>query len=175
MHQFLSDKPAGSGRCKGNKLKRYSGIPATLLCPFSKAPLSISRTAACRQSTAQNSFNFALETHLIYAIWRRIRSLKAPLSELRLASSGFTPHQVLFPVSAVMMRDRSRYDEILEGFSQSISPYIDYEMHQDGSLVVNIRLRTYIDSGTQPDSRSTYYMTAWLKPFAPISGMRSDS
>ena len=36
-----------------------------------------------------------------------------------------------------MMRDRSRYHEILEGFSQSISPYIDYEMHQDGSLVVN--------------------------------------
>jgi hypothetical protein len=29
------------------------------------------------------------------------------------------------------MRDRSRYDEILEGFSQSVSPYIDYEMHQD--------------------------------------------
>jgi hypothetical protein len=44
---------------------------------------------------------------------------------------------MLFPVSAVMMRDRSRYDEILEGFSQSISPYIDYEMHKEGSLVVN--------------------------------------
>lgn len=54
-----------------------------------------------------------------------------------LASSGFTPHQVLFPVSAVMMRDRRRYDEVLESFSQSVSPYIDYEMHQDGSLVVN--------------------------------------
>ena len=54
-----------------------------------------------------------------------------------LASSGFTPHQMLFPVSAVMMRDRKRYDEVLEGFSQSVSPYIDYEMHQDGSLVVN--------------------------------------
>ena len=54
-----------------------------------------------------------------------------------LASSGFTPHQVLFPVSAVMMRDRKRYDEVLEGFSQSVSPYIDYEMNQDGSMVVN--------------------------------------
>jgi Fic family protein len=39
-----------------------------------------------------------------------------------LASSGFTPHQMLFLVSAVMMRDRSRYNEILESFSQSISP-----------------------------------------------------
>jgi hypothetical protein len=54
-----------------------------------------------------------------------------------LASSGFTPQQILFPVSAVMMRDRKRYDEVLEGFSQSVSPYIDYEMHEDGSLVVN--------------------------------------
>jgi hypothetical protein len=54
-----------------------------------------------------------------------------------LASSGFTPHQILFPVSAVMMRDRKRYDEVLEGFSQSVSPYIDYELHQDGSLVVH--------------------------------------
>jgi len=54
-----------------------------------------------------------------------------------LASSGFTPQQILFPVSAVMMRDRKRYDEVLEGFSRSVSPYIDYEMHEDGSLVVN--------------------------------------
>lgn len=54
-----------------------------------------------------------------------------------LVSSGFTPHQMLFPVSAVMMRNRKRYDEVLEGFSQSISPYIEYEMHQEGSLVVN--------------------------------------
>jgi hypothetical protein len=44
---------------------------------------------------------------------------------------------MLFSVSAVMMRDRRRYDEIVDGFSQSISPYIDYEMLQDGSLVVN--------------------------------------
>jgi hypothetical protein len=54
-----------------------------------------------------------------------------------LASSGFTPQQMLFPVSAVMMRDRKRYDEVLEGFSQSVSAYIDYDMHEDGSLVVN--------------------------------------
>ncbi len=54
-----------------------------------------------------------------------------------LASSGFTPYQMLFPISAAMMRDRKQYDEVLEGFSQSVSRYIDYEMHQDGSLVVN--------------------------------------
>ncbi|HEX7331763.1 MAG TPA: Fic family protein [Pyrinomonadaceae bacterium] len=54
-----------------------------------------------------------------------------------LASSGFTPHQMLFPVSAVMMRDRKRYDEVLESFSQSVSAYIEYEMHENASLVVN--------------------------------------
>ena len=91
-----------------------------------------------------------------------------------LASSGFTPHQMLFPVSAVMMRDRSRYDEILEGFSQSISPYIDYEMHQDGSLVVNNQTAHLSILGRHQIRRVTY-MTAWLKPFAPISGRRSDS
>jgi hypothetical protein len=42
-----------------------------------------------------------------------------------LASSGFTPHQMLFPVSAVMVRDRSRYNEILEGFLS-----IDFVLHR---------------------------------------------
>jgi hypothetical protein len=55
----------------------------------------------------------------------------------QLASSRFTPSQLLFPVSAVMLRDRRRYDEVLEGFSQSISPFIDHDSHEDGSLVVN--------------------------------------
>jgi hypothetical protein len=54
----------------------------------------------------------------------------------QLASSGFTPDQVLFPVSAVMMRDRKHYDRVLEGFSQSVSPYIDYDVNSDGTVVV---------------------------------------
>ena len=36
-----------------------------------------------------------------------------------------------------MMRDRHRYDEVLEGFSQSVSPFIDYDLNQEGSLLVN--------------------------------------
>src|SRR5690349_10149139 len=69
----------------------------------------------------------------------------------QLACSGFTPHHMLFPVSAVMMRDRNRYDDVLEGFSQSIAPYVDYELHEDGSLVVNnetIRLYQFWDATT---------------------------
>jgi hypothetical protein len=55
----------------------------------------------------------------------------------QLASSGFTPSQLLFPISAVMLRDRRRYDQVLEDFSQSISPFIDYDLNQEGSLLVN--------------------------------------
>jgi hypothetical protein len=55
----------------------------------------------------------------------------------QLASSRFTPSELLFPVSVVMMRDRHRYDEVLESFSRSVSPSIDYDLLQDGSLVVN--------------------------------------
>jgi hypothetical protein len=36
-----------------------------------------------------------------------------------------------------MLRDRRRYDEVLEGFSQSVSPFIDYDLNQEGSLLVN--------------------------------------
>jgi Fic family protein len=84
-------------------------------------------------AVAAASFGFVLYIHSRTGNGRIHRFL----IHQELASSGFTPHQMLFPVSAVMMRDRSRYDEILEGFSQSISSYIDYEMHQDESLVVN--------------------------------------
>ncbi|MGH9927807.1 MAG: Fic family protein [Pyrinomonadaceae bacterium] len=55
----------------------------------------------------------------------------------QLASFRFTPSQLLFPVSAVMLRDRRRYDEVLEGFSQSVSPFIDSDLNQEGSLLVN--------------------------------------
>jgi len=91
-----------------------------------------------------------------------------------LARSGFTPHQMLFPISAVMMRDRSRYDEILEGFSQSISSYIDYEMHQDVSLVVNNQTaHLYRFWNATKFAECSYDCVA--EPFTPISGRRSDS
>jgi hypothetical protein len=36
-----------------------------------------------------------------------------------------------------VLRDRRRYDEVLEGFSQSVSPLIDYDLNQQGPLLVN--------------------------------------
>lgn len=43
-----------------------------------------------------------------------------------LADGGLTPPGVLFPVSAVMVRDRGAYDAALETFSKSIMPHITW-------------------------------------------------
>jgi len=43
-----------------------------------------------------------------------------------LASEGFTPPSVLFPVSAAIVRDMNGYDAALETFSKSIMPHIDW-------------------------------------------------
>lgn len=40
---------------------------------------------------------------------------------------GFTPSGLLFPVSAVILRNRRAYDEALEAFSQAIMPFIDWD------------------------------------------------
>ncbi|MBJ7417350.1 MAG: Fic family protein [Niveispirillum sp.] len=45
---------------------------------------------------------------------------------------GFTPPGIIIPVSAVMLRDRRAYDEVLERFSASIMPYIDWHWRDDG-------------------------------------------
>lgn len=43
-----------------------------------------------------------------------------------LASEGFTPPDMLFPVSAAIVRDRRGYDSALETFSRAIQPHIDW-------------------------------------------------
>ncbi|QJE74351.1 cell filamentation protein Fic [Aerophototrophica crusticola] len=40
---------------------------------------------------------------------------------------GFTPPGLLFPVSAVILRNRRAYDEALEAFSEAIMPFIDWD------------------------------------------------
>ena len=53
-----------------------------------------------------------------------------------LASAGFTPPGLLFPVSAVMLRDRRAYDQVLNSYSSAIMPFIKYTMEQDGRMMV---------------------------------------
>jgi hypothetical protein len=43
-----------------------------------------------------------------------------------LADEGVTPPDVLFPISAAMIRDRAAYDAALEGFSATVVPFIDW-------------------------------------------------
>jgi hypothetical protein len=43
-----------------------------------------------------------------------------------LSTEGFTPPDVLFPVSAAIVRDRKSYDSVLETFSSAIMPFIQW-------------------------------------------------
>lgn len=44
---------------------------------------------------------------------------------------GFTPPDIIIPISAVMLRDRRAYDAALERFSKNIMPYIDWARRDD--------------------------------------------
>ena len=43
-----------------------------------------------------------------------------------LSAEGFTPPDVLFPISAAIVRDRRTYDAALETFSKGIQPFIEW-------------------------------------------------
>jgi hypothetical protein len=53
-----------------------------------------------------------------------------------LAQGEFTPPGVIFPVSAVMLRHRAKYDALLETFSKPLMELIDYELDDDGVMTV---------------------------------------
>lgn len=54
-----------------------------------------------------------------------------------LARSGFTPQGLLFPVSAVMLRDREAYDRVLRNFSSGIQPLAEYTLDDNGQMTVH--------------------------------------
>jgi hypothetical protein len=53
-----------------------------------------------------------------------------------LTTEGFTPPNLLFPVSAAIVRDRKSYDEVLETFSKAIQPLIDWRWTSGKEIVV---------------------------------------
>ncbi len=53
-----------------------------------------------------------------------------------LAVGRFTPEGVIFPVSAVMLRERARYDAALESYSREVMPLVEYELDDAGMLTV---------------------------------------
>lgn len=54
-----------------------------------------------------------------------------------LARSGFAPQKFIFPVSVVMLRERANYDRVLESYSKSILPFIEYSLDDHGIMTVS--------------------------------------
>lgn len=54
-----------------------------------------------------------------------------------LARAGFTPREVLLPVSAAIVRDRRTYDRVLASYSALILPFIRWAFDSDGRLQVS--------------------------------------
>jgi hypothetical protein len=71
-----------------------------------------------------------------------------------LSKLGFTPQGILFPVSAAMLRDRLAYDQVLEGFSASIMPFIQYDLDLEHGMTVKndtAQLYRYFDATAQAE------------------------
>jgi len=54
-----------------------------------------------------------------------------------LALEGFTPNGVIFPVSAVMLKNPTNYDASLEAFSSLLMPLVEYSIDEDGHMTVH--------------------------------------
>ncbi len=52
-----------------------------------------------------------------------------------LARCSFTPSGIIFPVSAIMLGERKKYDQILEEFSRPLMDLLTYEEHNTGITV----------------------------------------
>ena len=53
-----------------------------------------------------------------------------------LARARFAPPKLIFPVSAVMLRERAAYDRVLESYAKAVLPFIEYDLNPRGALRV---------------------------------------
>ena len=53
-----------------------------------------------------------------------------------LAQMGFVSQNLIFPVSAVMLKAQRAYDEALESFSKRVMPHLSYAIDADGEVTV---------------------------------------
>lgn len=68
-----------------------------------------------------------------------------------LSSEGYTPKDVLFPISAAIVRDRRGYDAALESFSAAIQPFIEWGWTPEKEIAVKndtADLYRYFDATT---------------------------
>jgi hypothetical protein len=72
-----------------------------------------------------------------------------------LARRGFTPSDMIFPVSASMLRNRGDYDSSLEAFSHSLMEHVEYQLDEEGQMIVQnetANLYKYIDLTVQAET-----------------------
>ena len=65
-----------------------------------------------------------------------------------LSQMGFTPKDIIFPVSAVLLKRPDVYDRMLETFSRRVMPRLDYEIDPEGEITVkneSVDFYRYID------------------------------
>ena len=61
-----------------------------------------------------------------------------------LSKKGFTPKDLIFPVSSIMLKNMHDYDEILESFSKPLlSVLTEYDLTTDGSMRVKQESKSY--------------------------------
>jgi hypothetical protein len=60
-----------------------------------------------------------------------------------LSRRGFTPAGIMFPVSAVMLKQMGEYDASLEAFSKPLMPLIDYTLDDQGRMKVANNTREF--------------------------------
>ena len=53
-----------------------------------------------------------------------------------LAAQGFTPESIIFPVSAMMLKQLPRYDATLESYSRPLMQHVEYRMGDSGDMQV---------------------------------------
>ena len=65
-----------------------------------------------------------------------------------LAYSLFTPPDIIFPISAIMLAQQKKYDQMLESFSKPLMDLLIYDENADGVITVennNAELYAYLD------------------------------
>lgn len=72
-----------------------------------------------------------------------------------LARRGFTPENVMFPISASMLKNPADYNDSLEMFSRQLMPLVEYSLDDDGRMTVHndtARWYRYIDMTPQVEA-----------------------
>jgi hypothetical protein len=76
-----------------------------------------------------------------------------------LARRGYTPKEMVFPVSATMLKHSRDYDASLEEYSNSILPHIQYSLDAEGKMTVHndtVDLYCFMDLTTQVEALSSF-------------------